>query len=183
MMFAHLVPYFPFKQALMRAARVCRCGAVPLRSMQSAAALFHHANTCAARGDRIVPADGPFYDRFPTQNRRRALLSADGDESGSLQAGDAAEAHVRALQHMQPEFGTERDRLLNTRAHAIRSAQMANLSKGAWLGAFEPMLSTCPLTARKVAREAVSEFASVVWRCDGLGFAWDCLPGQRANSE
>jgi hypothetical protein len=52
---------------------------------------------------------------------------------------------------------------------------IANLEETGWLGSFVPMHTTCPLLGRRVAAEAVSEFAAVAWRCDGLGYSWECL--------
>jgi hypothetical protein len=166
--------------------------------MQTAAALFDHADTCRVRGDRIMPADGPFYEPFPVPNsrrlqrrRRRRHLLDDAQAlstAGELDApawplaeSEADARAGRALQQMQPEFGTQRDRVLYTRAQTIKQAQVLNLQKSGWLGEYEPMLATCPLTARKVSPEAVSEFASIAWRCDGLGFAWECLQHEAAG--
>jgi hypothetical protein len=67
------------------------------------------------------------------------------------------------------------------RAHVIHNAQMKNLRKTGWLGGFEPMLPTCPLLARKVAPEAMSYYAAIAWRCDGLGFAWECVSGAKGG--
>ena len=62
------------------------------------------------------------------------------------------------------------------RAQRVHNAEVRNLKRTRWLGAFtEPLFHTCPLVARKVPRESVSEFAAAAWRCDGLGFAWECL--------
>lgn len=167
----------------------CRCDVVPLRAMQSAAKLFRNDGTCQASGDHIVPlADRDFYappepPLLQGQNTqgRRSLLTEGGEEwplgplveDGAAGAGGAA----RRLLLQVPEFGDARDRTLFSRAATIRQAQIANLRNTSWLGGFEPMLLTCPLTARKLSPEAVSEFASIAWRCDGLGFSWDCLHG------
>lgn len=160
--------------------------------MQSAAELFRHDGTCGTSGDHIVPLAGEFYEQ-PAQavlqgqnsGRRRALLDDAAEwPLGPLVEGDAADvgeaAAARRLLLQVPEFGDARDRTLFSRAATIRQAQMVNLRNSSWLGDFEPMLLTCPLTARKVSPEAVSEFASIAWRCDGLGFSWDCLHGPAA---
>ena len=43
------------------------------------------------------------------------------------------------------------------------------------LSSVQSTLCVFVMQARKVAPEAVSEFAAAAWRCDGLGFAWECL--------
>jgi hypothetical protein len=172
---------------------------MPLRALQTAASLFQHSDTCGASGDYTISMEGTFYEPFPTDARadRRSLLSTAGyedlDTPGPewLQSHSAAPALFeggvrdggRRLNWVAPEFGAERERLLFNRATTIRQVQATNLRKTGWLGRFEPMLPTCPLTARKVSLEAISEFASVAWRCDGLGFAWECLQTQPAPSK
>jgi hypothetical protein len=84
--------------------------------------------------------------------------------------GNFVSTSQRALQHDEEN----KEEKLFERALRINEAQSANLRKSGWLGDFEPMLMSCPLTARKVSQEAVPEFAALVWRCDGLGFAWEC---------
>jgi hypothetical protein len=77
--------------------------------------------------------------------------------------------------------GQQRRQLTGTKAtvsreQRIHDAEAQNLQRSRWLGAFtEPLFHTCPLVARKISSEAVSEFAALAWRCDGLGFAWECL--------
>lgn len=74
-----------------------------------------------------------------------------------------------------PEFGPARDKLYLERATEIRGAMEENLRRTGWLGEYVPMLMHCPLMGRRVSWQAVSEFAALAWRCDGLGFAWECL--------
>ena len=76
------------------------------------------------------------------------------------------------------EYGPEHQRKMFSRAINVMRVQRANLHSTGWMGSFEPMMPSCPLTARKVAPEAVSDFAALAWRCDGLGFAWECLQQQ-----
>ena len=156
---------------------------MPHRSLKTAASLFSHRDTCGARGDKVMPSDAEYYEPFPTENARRRLMQL-GEQSSTempphpfLESLDDAQ-QGRALQQLQPEFGTERDRHLFSRAQNIKQVQSVNLRTTGWLGDFEPMMANCPLTARKVAPEAISEFASIAWRCDGLGFAWECLQAE-----
>lgn len=74
-----------------------------------------------------------------------------------------------------PEFGTERDISRWDRAQELKSYMRTNLKESGWLGSFEPMQMHCPLLGRRVEWQSVSEFAALAWRCDGLGFAWECL--------
>jgi hypothetical protein len=87
----------------------------------------------------------------------------------------------RALQQAG-EFGRAREQALFNRAFIINKAQTANLRNSTWLGGFEPLLLTCPLTGRKVSPESVPEYAALVWRCDGFGFAWECLEAYMRNA-
>ena len=81
----------------------------------------------------------------------------------------------RRLAQVQPEMSPEREEQITKRAFAINAAQQGNLRNSSWLGDFEPMLPTCPLTGRKIPPASVANFAALVWRCDGFGFAWECL--------
>lgn len=74
-----------------------------------------------------------------------------------------------------PEFGPERDRSHWDKSQTIRDAMRTNLREYEWLGGFEPMQMHCPLLGRRIEWQSVSEFASLAWRCDGLGFSWECL--------
>ena len=172
---------------------------MPLRALQSAATLFKHSDTCHATGDRIISMDGPNYQPFASsRSDRRSLLSAAGFEDLDTPGPEWLEGHSaspeepstwsgagggRKLNWVAPEFGAERERLLFNRATTIRQVQAANLKRTGWLGGFQPMLPMCPLTARKVSPEAISEFASIAWRCDGLGFAFECLQPQPVPSD
>jgi hypothetical protein len=177
-------------------AQPCRCDVMPMRAMQSAAALFKTDNSCRVRGDHVVPLGGrPYYEAQSTG--RRSLQSRD-DEGDALEwplgpltqgeAGHAAEEQSvngftprRTLQQIS-EFGEAREKGLFNRAVIINKAQTASLRDSAWLGGFEPLLMTCPLTGRKVSPEAVPEYAALAWRCDGFGFAWECLEGYKGSS-
>ena len=79
------------------------------------------------------------------------------------------------------EVGWDRDPQDDRWADALRDEMRANLRAQGWLGEFEPMQTNCPLFARKVSREAVPQFAAAAWRCDGLGFAWECLAQGRTG--
>jgi hypothetical protein len=50
-----------------------------------------------------------------------------------------------------------------------------NLKNLGWLGSFRPMPNSCPLMGRKVHADLVPELLAVAWRCDGLGYAWECV--------
>jgi hypothetical protein len=154
----------------------CRCDAVPLRALQSASRLFSHDRSCQAKGDLIIPMEGSFYEPFQTS--RRSLLQDSGVADVVMPFTEASASTGRKLVQVQPEFGAQRERALFNRATTVRQVLVMNLRNTSWLGDFEPMLMTCPLTARKVSPEAVSEFASIAWRCDGLGFSWECLSGE-----
>lgn len=73
------------------------------------------------------------------------------------------------------EVGEERDAQDAAWAEGIHREMSGNLRAQGWLGQYEPMHMHCPLLARKVSADAVSQFAEAAWRCDGLGFAWQCL--------
>lgn len=115
-----------------------------------------------------------------------ALRKAKQDAQRKAQKS-AAEVHAMqsAALHQQtvrreaaqriPEFGPARDKLYLERATEIRGAMEENLRRTGWLGEFVPMQMHCPLMGRRVSWQAVSEFAALAWRCDGLGFAWECL--------
>lgn len=103
-----------------------------------------------------MPLVGDFYAPFPPHN----LSSIDYE--------DPPEG-ARPVDQLSPKNAEDE------RADAIRSAALRNLRRTRWLGDFEPMLMTCPLLARKVPPEAMSLYAAAAWRCDGLGFAWECL--------
>jgi hypothetical protein len=91
---------------------------------------------------------------------RRSLLDDDGgEETISVEA----------------EFGPKRDRADLGRSDVVHAATVANLRRFGWLGSFEPLRTACPLIGRRIAEEAVSEFAHAAWACDGLGYAWECL--------
>lgn len=83
--------------------------------------------------------------------------------------------HLEALQERTPEFSAQREQMHVSRGAEIQRAMSANLRAAGWLGGFEPMAMNCPLLGRRVAAEAVSDFAEHVWRCDGFGFNSSCL--------
>lgn len=86
------------------------------------------------------------------------------------------EPPLYAPDHMAiPEFGEVRDAQDARWAEGIHADMLANLRQDGWLGDFDPMHLHCPLFARKVSVEAVPQFAAAAWRCDGLGFSWECL--------
>ena len=137
--------------------------------MQTAAALFDYSDVCHADGHKSIPLDGSYSE--PWQ-----------EPAGPTDEAGAADATRRKLagrdllkKRKSKDAGSAVGREHVARAHEIHDATVANLRRTGWLGEFEPMLHTCPLTARKVSAEAVSDFASVAWRCDGLGFAFKCL--------
>ena len=74
-----------------------------------------------------------------------------------------------------PEPGHEHDRAHWEMAQELRGEMRNNLDNTGWLEGFEPMQMHCPLLGRRIEWNAVSEFAALAWRCDGLGFAWECL--------
>ena len=140
-----------------------------------------------------MPLEGPFIELMhadrAARRRRRALLTANDTPQPAAPALAATRPVPR--RQLQDEasdgdddpndgFPTEFDRDVFERATEIHRVQQAHLRETGWLGDFEPMLMSCPLTARKVSPEAVSEFAAIAWRCDGLGFAWECLMGPAA---
>ena len=149
---------------------------VPVRSLQTAGELFDSDGSCHATGGTIIPMEGHFYEMLHAHQHRRLLQSVPQEQQ--------QRTPVRSLQQVSPEFASEYDRQLFNRAASIKQLQQARLRQTGWLGNFEPMFMSCPLTARKVSPEAVSEFAALAWRCDGLGFAWDCLagPGRAASA-
>jgi hypothetical protein len=57
----------------------------------------------------------------------------------------------------------------------IEEVMQKNLAQGKWLGKFKPLNMACPLLGRRVSVDAVSEWASKAWDCDGLGYAWKCI--------
>lgn len=102
--------------------------------------------------------------------QRGAMRAQPNDAAALHQATVRREAAQRI-----PEFGPARDKLYVERATEIREAMAENLRRSGWLGEYVPMQMHCPLLGRRVSWQAVSEFAALAWRCDGLGFAWDCL--------
>ena len=79
-----------------------------------------------------------------------------------------------------PQSGPEHGRSQWEMAQELRGEMQNNLNETGWLNGFEPMQMHCPLLGRRIEWNAVSEFAVLAWRCDGLGFSWECLhSGQR----
>lgn len=78
-------------------------------------------------------------------------------------------------QHIVDERGVERERIHLRAGVDIRTSMMKNLKAQKWLRDFKPMPMHCPLLGRRVSWQAVSDYATLAWSCDGLGFAWECL--------
>lgn len=78
-------------------------------------------------------------------------------------------------QHVVEERGVERERIHLRTGVDIRTSMMKNLAAHPWLSDFKPMPMHCPLLGRRVSWQAVSDYATLAWSCDGLGFAWECL--------
>ena len=74
-----------------------------------------------------------------------------------------------------PESGLEHDRAHWEMAQELKREMRSNLDETGWLEGFEPMQMHCPLLGRRIEWNAVSTFAALAWRCEGLGFAWECL--------
>lgn len=73
------------------------------------------------------------------------------------------------------ERGVKRERFHLKAGVDIRTTMVDQLRKHAWLEDFIPMPIHCPLLGRRVAWQAVSDYAALAWSCEGLGFAWECL--------
>lgn len=95
--------------------------------------------------------------------------------NSSVATGESSDSSIERSLSAIPEFGPERDRSHWDKAQALRNSMRSNLKESGWLGGFEPMQMHCPLLGRRVEWQAISEFAALAWRCDGLGFSWDCL--------
>lgn len=65
-------------------------------------------------------------------------------------------------------------------AEPIFNEMHTNLRAQNWLGEFVPMRVTCPIMGRKISPEAIPLFAEAAWDCNGLGFAWECIAGNKA---
>lgn len=66
----------------------------------------------------------------------------------------------------------------------LRDAMNANLQETLWLGDFTPMPLQCSLMGRKVLAPLVPKLTEYAWRCDGLGYAWECVAGKiRGHSQ
>lgn len=101
---------------------------------------------------------------------------AQGKETGTEPAILAERVPIYAPDEVQvPEFGPEKDAQDAAWAEQIHREMRANLRAQGWLGGFQPMHMHCPLFGRKVSAEAMPQFAAAAWRCDGLGFSWECL--------
>lgn len=70
----------------------------------------------------------------------------------------------------------------NEKIAALEAAMRKNLARDKWLGRFKPLNMGCPLLGRRVSVDAVSEWASKAWDCDGLGYAWKCIQKSREYS-
>eukprot|EP00892_Ulva_mutabilis_P004537 jgi/Ulvmu1/2455/UM136_0007.1 len=121
------------------------------------------------------------YKSRASAQRQKAKQDAQRQaQKQAAQMQDLAMLHrktVRAEAASQriPEFGYARDRQYVDKSAAIHKAMDANLRETGWLGDFVPMQMHCPLLGRRVSWQAASEFAAIAWRCDGLGFSWECL--------
>lgn len=62
---------------------------------------------------------------------------------------------------------------------AIEQFMTQNLQREKWLGQYKPLNMGCPLLGRRISVDAVSEWASKAWDCDGLGYAWKCVQESR----
>lgn len=123
-----------------------------------------------------------FKSKFSAQRQKARMETQRSAQRDAAQASSttAQQLHWKtvrqeAAQQKIPEFGYARDRLYVERSREIRAAMQDNLRSAGWLGDFVPMQMHCPLMGRRVSWQAASEFAAVAWRCDGLGFAWECL--------
>lgn len=87
------------------------------------------------------------------------------------------------LEHIVDERGTERERIHLRTGVDIRSAMVDNLEQNPWLEGFKPMPMHCPLLGRRVAWQAVADYATLAWSCDGLGFAWECIQAAGDHKE
>jgi hypothetical protein len=67
----------------------------------------------------------------------------------------------------------------NARQGTIRDAMNTNLQAGRWMRDFTPMPLSCPLMGRRVMPGLVPKLTEYAWRCDGLGYAWECVAGLR----
>lgn len=188
------------------ACRRCRPTEPAERTLRSLTSLFDHTPRCdsgsltgpllqqlqhsiaaelanAGRGAsrRLASAGRPAQPESVRRRRpQRDLQAADDAE-----AAEAAEAYAAGLGgDAQWDFtqryynkGAEAARLQEARVAFLLNRTRENLRRDAWLADFEPLPSSCPLFARKVAAEAVPELARYAWHCDGLGFAWSCVAG------
>lgn len=149
---------------------VCRCNVVPQRALQTAGELFDHHDICHASGNTTLPTEGPFYEVMHVRGRR--VLQS---EQGVIDKRTKEEMQQNGARERDEEYGPGSYRRIFNRASSIKHVQQARLRQTGWLGRFEPMYMSCPLLGRKLPVEAVSGLAAIAWRCDGLGFAWDCL--------
>lgn len=166
----------PFNKAISKGRRRLHAA-----SAAHVGATARDGGTCDTRADGLFGSEDEDDDdtEWPLGPVVRATEAAGvAAEAATVQDSALGGAGRVLLQsRIPPEYGFEREKQIFGRAVKISKVQRANLKATRWMGAFEPMLPSCPITARKIAPEAVSEFASLAWRCDGLGFSWDCLQG------
>lgn len=162
--------------------------------MRTAAKLFSRTATCDVKPSRrsappVPPTPRRQLLRHPAAGSAgRGLAAAEAPGAGVTDAAAAAAAEPTdagaPAEHVPveapeesggAEVGDERVAQDALWAEGIYAKMKANLAAQGWLGGFEPLCMHCPLLARKVSREAVPQFADAAWRCDGLGFAWECL--------
>ena len=66
------------------------------------------------------------------------------------------------------------------RIDVLKRIMQNNLGEGGWLGGYRAMDPGCPLVGRKVHPDLVPGLLPFAWRCDGLGYAWECVASQDA---
>lgn len=69
----------------------------------------------------------------------------------------------------------ENERATHRSTQRMQAILERNLQQTEWLHPFQPMSYQCPLIGRKVHHDLVPELLSQAWRCDGLGYAWECV--------
>ena len=161
-----------------------RCAEDLSSARHSAAALFDRTALCSASMSRSSA-------QCDVQEHRRRALQARAADKPSSQVQAHAPLHVHPsqeqsapwLQHDTAHRALRGDMASSSIiADDIQQWQHGNLQRSVvgqadqpWLGGYQPMRMSCPLFGRKVPKQTVSLFAAEAWRCDGLGFAYDCL--------
>jgi hypothetical protein len=123
-----------------------------------------HSNATDFSGDVSVAGNFEIGEAGSLRNLQSDLMFTESSDNTGMRKLTAV-----------PEFGPERDRSHWDKAQFLRDSMRKNLRETGWLAGFDPMQMHCPLLGRRVEWQAVSEFAALAWRCDGLGFSWECL--------